>query len=131
MSDLPDDTPPIQLVSLGTGGSPKLSFQKMGKATGPLPFDWVHSTMDGLMHFLTNDFMGFYAFTSQVEMQVPGSSKSVPALRSSMHAVCPDDTATGYDRDYPSQIDALKSMSAEMESILFIRVAAASEEIVF
>jgi hypothetical protein len=127
--DLPAETKKIQLVSLGCTSGAKVSFKKVGRAPEGMPFDWVLTTMDGLMNFITNDFLGFYDFGGNAEMPVPGSSKSIPVYQSSMHVVRQDDPTSQPTLGYVTAIERFQKVSAKENAVLFVRVAASSEEI--
>merc|ERR1712048_812828 len=52
----------VRLVSLGCMCAPKLSFQQLGRGAETLPFDWVRSRMEGVLHFIRSDFEDFFDY---------------------------------------------------------------------
>ncbi|CAE8600647.1 unnamed protein product, partial [Polarella glacialis] len=83
-----EETSAVQLVSLGSYCGPKLSFQKMGRGAETLPFDWIRSRMEGILHFLRTDFRGFFEFVT--EMKVPSAHQMV-MFRGYHHSFWHDD----------------------------------------
>jgi len=55
----------VQLISLGSYCGPKLTFQKIGRGAATLPFDWIRTRMEGIIHFLRHDFQNFFDFVTQ------------------------------------------------------------------
>merc|ERR1719375_1446250 len=61
----------IRLVSLGCYCGPKLSFRALERDAETLPFDWCRTRIDGLLHFLQNDFDKFFHYDTREV--VPGA----------------------------------------------------------
>lgn len=53
---------------------PKLSFQALGRGAATLPFDWIRLRFEGLMHFLAEDFSGFFDFGTELRLPVQDCS---------------------------------------------------------
>lgn len=117
----------VQLVSLGCYCGPKLTFQKMGRGAETLPFDWIRTNIDGVLHFLRTDFEGFFDFVTR--QPVPGSSKMV-MYRSPLHSFWHDDpTAESMRERYCRRMKRFWALGASGSKLLFVRVAASTQEL--
>jgi hypothetical protein len=118
----------IQLVSLGCACGPKLSFKEMGRGAETLPFDWITSTSDGVLGFLKSGFHGFFDFERKVEKDVGGIN--ITAFRSSHHGFWHDDpTLDETHEKYHRRFARMLSIDTRKQPVLFVRLAATSEEI--
>jgi hypothetical protein len=118
----------IQLVSLGCACGPKLSFKEMGRGAETLPFDWITSTSDGVLGFLKSGFHGFFDFERKVEKDVGGIN--ITAFRSKHHGFWHDDpTLDETHEKYHRRFARMLSIDAHKQPVLFVRLAATSEEI--
>lgn len=122
----PDDQ--VQLISLGSYRGPKLSFQKMGRGAATLPFDWIRTRLEGIMHFLRNDFDGFFDFVTQ--QRVPDTGLMV-MFRGYYHSFWHDDpTDPSMHERYKRRIARLAEMkSDEGPQLLFVRSNVSHEEV--
>ncbi|CAJ1341391.1 unnamed protein product [Effrenium voratum] len=117
----------VQLVSLGSYCGPKLSFQKMGRGAATLPFDWIRTRMSGILHFLRNDFQGFFDFETQ--QRVPQTDKMV-MFRGYHHSFWHDDPTEPIMRErYKRRIERLKEINAESHTVLCVRSMVSNEEV--
>merc|ERR1712232_1452296 len=80
------DTDHVRLVSLGGYCGPKLSFQKLGRGAETLPFDWLRTRMEGILHFLRSDFDGFFEWSSTAS-----GGGAITMYRSQYHSFWHDD----------------------------------------
>lgn len=120
-------TSAVQLVSLGCYCGPKLSFQKMGRGSETLPFDWMRTKLDGLLHFIRNDFSGFYDFVTA--QPVPGSD-AMMMYRHSLHSFWHDNpTETSMVERYTRRIARFQGIDAISKPVLFVRVASETTEL--
>lgn len=120
----PDDG--LILCSLGCFCGPKLTFQKMGRGAETLPFDWMRVSFEGLLHFLSSDFDGFFDYTTK--KSVPGASMTM--YRSRLHSFWHDNPESQETKDkYGRRIARFKNLGASQRPILFVRVAATTDEI--
>lgn len=118
----------VQLISLGSYCGPKLSFQKMGRGAATLPFDWIRTRMEGIIHFLRNDFEGFFDFVTQ--QRVPDTGLMV-MFRGYYHSFWHDDPSdpSMHDR-YNRRIAWLGEMSSDLGTqLLFVRSNVSHEEV--
>ncbi|CAL1169600.1 unnamed protein product [Cladocopium goreaui] len=118
----------VQLISLGSYCGPKLSFQKMGRGAATLPFDWIRTRMEGIIHFLRNDFEGFFDFVTQ--QRVPDTGLMV-MFRGYYHSFWHDDPSdpSMHDR-YNRRIARLGEMSSDLGTqLLFVRSNVSHEEV--
>lgn len=117
----------MPLVSLGCYCGPKLSFQKMGRGAATLPFDWIRTTVDGLLHYIRSDFSGFYDFATK--LPVPGCNKMV-MYRDRFHSFWHDDPEDpAMQEKYGRRIERFNQLDARSRPVLFVRSAAATEEV--
>jgi len=122
-----DATNGVMLVSLGCYCGPKLSFKKMGRGAETLPFDWMRTRIEGLLYFLRSDFDGFFDFVTKEP--VPGSSKMI-MYRNYLHSFWHDDpTDPSMHEKYNRRIARFNSIDARSQHVLFVRVAAATDEL--
>jgi len=116
----------VELVSLGCMCSAKLSFQRLGRGSATLPFDWVRTRCSGLLHFLRHDFDGFFdwEFTAKV------ADVDMTVYRSYYHSFWHDDPREESTRvRYRRRIQRLNEISAATQPVLFVRAAASTSEI--
>eukprot|EP00930_Biecheleria_cincta_P004957 TRINITY_DN105885_c0_g1_i1.p1 TRINITY_DN105885_c0_g1~~TRINITY_DN105885_c0_g1_i1.p1 ORF type:complete len:844 (-),score=166.08 TRINITY_DN105885_c0_g1_i1:208-2739(-) len=139
MDQLPDGesrqdelTQDIMLVSLGCFCGPKLSFKNIGRGAETLPFDWMRTRHEGLMHFLSNswdetsNYNDFFEFTSK--KVVPGCSMTT--YRSYYHSFWHDDpTDPGMLDRYMRRIKRFNAIDAESKPVLFVRTIPTTEEL--
>uniref|UniRef100_A0A7S1WLB1 Uncharacterized protein n=1 Tax=Alexandrium catenella TaxID=2925 RepID=A0A7S1WLB1_ALECA len=117
----------VRLVSLGCYCGPKLSFQQIGRGAETLPFDWIRTRPEGLLHYLRSGFAGFYDFVTQEP--VPGASSMV-MYRDYLHSFWHDDPTDVHMRErYDRRIRRLQSINAEQQPVLFVRSIGSLEEL--
>lgn len=116
----------VMLVSLGSYCGPKLTFQKVGRGAETLPFDWSRTRIEGLLHFLRNDFDGFFDFVTR--KPVPGTTSMI-MYRDWYHSFWHDDpTDEGMIERYKRRIIRFGKIDASKEPVLFVRVMNSSDE---
>lgn len=121
-----DETAHIRLVSLGCTCGPKLSFKHMGRGAETLPFDWMRTRHEGLVHFLRNDFEGFFEFNSK--HPVPGCGMTT--FRGHHHSFWHDDpTDPGMLERYERRIKRFQAIDASVNPVLFVRAIPTTDEI--
>ncbi|CAE6955900.1 ACP5 [Symbiodinium natans] len=139
MDQLPDgqsrgdaETEQIMLVSLGCFCGPKLSFKNIGRGAETLPFDWMRTRHEGLVHFLRNDWgkrsnwNGFFDFNSK--KVVPGCNMTT--YRSYYHSFWHDDpTDPGMHERYLRRINRFNKIDAKSRPVLFVRTIPTTEEL--
>eukprot|EP00931_Biecheleriopsis_adriatica_P074991 TRINITY_DN48955_c0_g1_i1.p1 TRINITY_DN48955_c0_g1~~TRINITY_DN48955_c0_g1_i1.p1 ORF type:complete len:884 (+),score=155.10 TRINITY_DN48955_c0_g1_i1:130-2652(+) len=139
MDQLPDGqarkdsgTEHIMLVSLGCFCGPKLSFKNIGRGAETLPFDWMRTRHQGLMHFLgntwddSNGYNGFFDFVSK--KVVPGCNMTT--YRDFYHSFWHDDpTDTGMRTRYIRRIKRFNEIDADTKPVLFVRTVPTTEEL--
>lgn len=117
----------VPLVSLGCYCGPKLSFQKMGRGAATLPFDWIRTTVDGLLHYIRSDYSGFFDFTTK--LPVPGCTRMV-MYRDALHSFWHDDPEDPAMRErYTRRIERFNQLDARSRPILFVRSVVTTEEV--
>lgn len=118
----------VRLVSLGCYCGPKLSFQQIGRGAETLPFDWVRTRLDGVLHFLRTNFAGFFDFVTQ--MPVPGTSGNMVMYRSHLHSFWHDNpTEPSMQEKYRRRIARLMKMNADQQPVLFVRSVGSTDEL--
>lgn len=123
----PPDTDHIRLVSLGHYCGPKLTFQKVGRGSETLPFDWMRTHLDGLLKFIRTDFEGFFDFKTRQE--VPNTEKMV-MYRNSHHSFWHDDPRSPVMQErYRRRFRRFDSIDANTTAVLFVRSAVSSDEV--
>jgi len=116
----------IQIVSLGSGCDPKLALQEMGRGGDALPFDWMRVRHEGLLHFLSSNFAGFFDYRSR--RSVPGTPWTM--YRSKLHSFWHDDPDSPSTREaYRRRMDRFKKLGEETSALLFVRTVAAAGEL--
>mmetsp|Transcript_80701 Transcript_80701/g.227085 ORF Transcript_80701/g.227085 Transcript_80701/m.227085 type:complete len:380 (-) Transcript_80701:295-1434(-) len=117
----------VMLVSLGGYCGPKLSFQAINRGAATLPFDWMRTKIEGLLHFMRNDFDSFF---DVVESEpIPGTKNKV-AYRNQWHSFWHDDPTDPAMRDtYQRRIARFKTVDAHSQPVLFVRAAGSTDEL--
>jgi hypothetical protein len=116
----------VMLVSLGCFCGPKLSFKNIGRGSATLPFDWIRTRHQGLVHFIDNGFDGFYDFATK--KSVPGCSMTT--YRSFYHSFWHDDpTDPGMRERYARRIERFQAINADTAPVLFVRTIPSTDEI--
>eukprot|EP00933_Yihiella_yeosuensis_P041686 TRINITY_DN36087_c0_g1_i1.p1 TRINITY_DN36087_c0_g1~~TRINITY_DN36087_c0_g1_i1.p1 ORF type:complete len:465 (-),score=45.82 TRINITY_DN36087_c0_g1_i1:290-1684(-) len=123
----------VQLVSLGCYCGPKLTFQKIGRGAETLPFDWLRTSLDGLLQLLRSHFSGFYNYCKKIP-PVPGHKMTV--YRGHLHSFWHDNPDEESMRErYDRRIERLYGLgknssdaSTESRPLLFVRTVASTDE---
>jgi len=117
----------IRLVSLGCFCGPKLSFKKIGRGAESLPFDWMRTRMSGLLHFLREDFDGFFDFVTR--KPVPNTGSMI-MFRGYYHSFWHDDpTDPAMHERYGRRLARFNSIDAQSVPVLFVRAVATSQDL--
>jgi len=134
----------IVVVSLGCSSLTKWSLQEMGRGSKALPFDWLHVTLEGILHFLNLGFSapirpglgaggqrplegeGFFDFHTR--RRVPGTRLTM--CRSDVHSFWHDDISDPEVRSkYSRQFDRFLALGEEGKALLFVRAVATTAEL--
>jgi hypothetical protein len=100
----------------------------LGRGAATLPFDWVTTTSDGVLGFLRSGFQGFFDFERKAEKDVGGIN--ITAFRSKQHGFWHDDPTLEETREkYNRRFARMLATDAQSQPVLFVRLAATSEEI--
>lgn len=114
----------LQLVSLGTWCGPKLEFEKFGHSAATLPFDWMHTRLEGILHYLRTDFRDFFHHVSRER----GQHNTI--YRDYLHSFWWDDlTDPQTSEKYVRRIERLKAIDARSATVMFVRCAATTDEL--
>lgn len=121
----------LTLVSLGCSCGPKMAFQEMKLDKETLPFDWMCTTIQGIIGFLSTDFQGFFQFNSRDGAILPESTRPIEVFRTARHSWWHDDpTDPATQEKFIRRIDRLNTtIRAVNEAVLFVRVAATTDEL--
>ena len=112
----------ISLVALGSAFATKRSFREMGRGTEAFPFDWVRVSIDGLLHFLTKDFKGFFDYTTKLDLTQP-CGQLVSVFRSPWHSFWHDDpTNLDMQKAYQQRIASFKSIEAQTTYLVWFTI---------
>jgi len=118
----------VLCVSLGGSCLPKLALQHMGRGKEAMPFDWLRTNHDGVVHFLNNDFKDFFDYTTK--LPVPGEPLTM--YRSKWHSFWHDDPNTeATRRKYSQRIKALAQLKTNSQPKLFVRAVTSTAEFAF
>merc|ERR1712216_169702 len=95
-----------------------------------MPFDFVHASVDGLMHFLMRDFQDFFDHSSVATAKKLDSEERITMYRSSWHSFWYDDPRNvAMQRSYATRIANLNAISAQSQPVLFVREVASTDEL--
>lgn len=120
----------VPLVSLGCSCGPKLTFKDIGRGAETLPFDWARTRIEGVVHFLSKDFQGFFDTAKNSIHYKDENGAEWHAFRSPIHSFWHDDPFAPAMRErYTRRITRLFSMEARSQPILFVRSAASTNEV--
>eukprot|EP00930_Biecheleria_cincta_P041287 TRINITY_DN2827_c0_g1_i3.p1 TRINITY_DN2827_c0_g1~~TRINITY_DN2827_c0_g1_i3.p1 ORF type:complete len:331 (+),score=64.00 TRINITY_DN2827_c0_g1_i3:427-1419(+) len=114
----------VRLISLGCMCGPKLSFQQLGRGAETLPFDWVRSRLEGILHFMRSNFESFYDYKTVRDCA------GMTMYRSKYHSFFhdnPDDE--GMREKYSRRIDRFMHIDASSAPALFVRAVASTNEL--
>eukprot|EP00927_Polykrikos_kofoidii_P000757 TRINITY_DN1028_c0_g1_i3.p1 TRINITY_DN1028_c0_g1~~TRINITY_DN1028_c0_g1_i3.p1 ORF type:complete len:461 (+),score=53.91 TRINITY_DN1028_c0_g1_i3:122-1504(+) len=115
----------VRLVPLGCMCGTKLSFQRLGRGAETLPFDWMRTTLRGILHFMRSGFDGFFDYVT-VE---PGPG-SMTMYRSQYHSFWHDNPDDPNMREkYARRIGRFQNIDASSHPVLFVRAAVSTDEL--
>lgn len=124
-SNLTNDVP---LVSLGCNCGSKGAFKELGHGAETLPFDWMCTTLEGVLKFISTDFQGFFDFQTVSQHTVSGVNFTL--YRSDCHSFWHDDLKDPAEVEkYRRRIQRFCGISANNGPVLFVRLAASTDEI--
>eukprot|EP00929_Paragymnodinium_shiwhaense_P108487 TRINITY_DN74803_c0_g1_i1.p1 TRINITY_DN74803_c0_g1~~TRINITY_DN74803_c0_g1_i1.p1 ORF type:complete len:620 (-),score=87.96 TRINITY_DN74803_c0_g1_i1:350-2209(-) len=132
MPGLAKATENLRLVSLGSYCGVRKSVQKIGRDKEALPFDWMRTRIEGILHYLRNDFSGFFDFVTQ--QQVPMTHPAMVMYRDYYHSFWHDSPLDPKDQEkYRRRFARFHDLAQRHgpETLLFLRSTAHSEEIRF
>jgi hypothetical protein len=113
----------VRLVSLGCYCGPKLTFRKLKCDAETLPFDWIRTRIDGLLHFLTTDFDKFFHYDTRQP------SGMMLMQRSYYHSFWHDDLTDPENVEkLKRRIERFQSIDANSDPVLFVRAVCADDE---
>lgn len=120
----------LRIISLGCYCGPKLSLRALGRDEATLPFDWVRTRIDGLLHFMRNDFDKFFHYDTQERVPGAGVNKPMIMYRSYYHSFWHDDLKDNATFEkYRRRMERFKAIDARSKSVLFVRTVATSDEL--
>eukprot|EP00929_Paragymnodinium_shiwhaense_P112916 TRINITY_DN8118_c0_g1_i2.p1 TRINITY_DN8118_c0_g1~~TRINITY_DN8118_c0_g1_i2.p1 ORF type:complete len:419 (+),score=71.98 TRINITY_DN8118_c0_g1_i2:162-1418(+) len=109
----------VQLVSLGGSCAPKLSFQQLGRGAETLPFDWLTTKLEGVAHFIANNFKGYFDYTTTLPTTVGRQGRM---FRTKYHSFWHDDpTDPGMREKYTRRFERFNAIDARSKPVLFVR----------
>lgn len=120
----------IQVVSVGSYCGAKLSLRRLGFGEAHMPFDWMRTTVYGLLHWLRHDFEGFMDWTTRLEVVQSGQRMTV--YRTQNASFWHDDLEDEVDREkLRRRIQRFLNLGKadSNRALLFIRSAAGTDEI--
>jgi len=118
-----------RLVSLGCACSVKGSFQELKRSRESLPLDWVRTRMQGVVHYLQNEFADFMNFTAQEP--VMGNPHQI-LYRDQYHSFWHDDpNDVPTQEKYRRRIKRFLALDAESESLLFVHAVNHTDELCY
>lgn len=123
----------IQAVSLGGSCGPKISLRRLGLGEATMPFDWMRTRVDGLIHWLRDGFGDFLVAKQRLEVTFQETLLTV--YRSPTHSFWHDDILDEGGREKLERriTRFLALANAEGEGVsrplLFVRGIAGSAEL--
>lgn len=116
----------VQLVSLGSLCALKLSFKELGRESETLPFDWIRTRIEGLLHFIRNDFAGYYDYTSIK------TASLLTVYSARYHSFWHDvPHEPGMRERYNRRMKRFQAIDASKGPVLFARAVACTDELVY
>merc|ERR1712176_1645744 len=98
----------------------------MGRGAETLPFDWIRTSLEGLLHFMRSDFEGFFHYTT-FKPKVAGYFDMYRSKYHSFWHDNPDDPGTR--EKYLRRIARFKKIDASESPVLFVRAVASTDEL--
>lgn len=124
--DLDIGTDHIRLVSLGGCCGPKLTFGEIGRGAEALPFDWILTKLEAILHFIRTDFLGFFEWVSMK----PVTGSKMTMFRSRFHSFCHDDPdEPAMQEKYGRRMQRFNEIDANLEPVLFVRAVGTRQEV--
>lgn len=123
----------LRVVSLGNYCGVRQSIKKAGYDAESLPFDWMRTRVEGILHYMRSDFDGFFNFVTK--MDVPNSGIGAPAMvmfRDHLHSFWHDDPTQEIEREkYRRRIKRFDNLAKDNPSrvLLFVRALAQADEL--
>lgn len=128
----------VQVVSLGSSCATKLSLRRLGLSEASLPFDWMRTRVAGLIHWLQNDFDGFFRVSRPFE--VGAHNQRMTVFRSKTHSFWHDNIENDKDREKLwRRVDRFMKLSKletnvtmpthTQRTLLFVRSIAGTDEL--
>lgn len=126
---LTDMAQQVQVVSLGSYCGTKLTLRRLGFGEAHMPFDWMRTTVRGLIHWLRHDFSGFMDWTAR--MEVIQQEQRMTVFRSPVSSFWHDDLDNDADREKLRRrvqrfLDLVKD---PRQALLFVRSVAGTHEV--
>eukprot|EP00971_Amphidinium_carterae_P267439 5304822-Amphidinium_carterae.1 len=117
----------MQVVSIGSFCGVKFTIQRLGLGAAHMPFDWIRTRSSGVIHFLQNDFAGFFSVASQCRVQSAG----LRVYRSKQHSFWHDDISQAEVREkLLRRVDRFRALRSDScKDLLCIRSAASTDEL--
>merc|ERR1711879_455765 len=109
---------PMIAVSLGSYCATRASIDAVGLGAEFLPFDWIRTTLHGVIKFLRDDFEGYFQYSTKM----PVSGTKMVMLRSSEHSFWHHDVDDPDVRaKLQRRIERLRSIKQLAKPIIFVR----------
>jgi hypothetical protein len=123
----------VQVVSLGNSCGTKLSIRRLGLDEATLPFDWIRSSIDGLIQWLKHDFEGFLTVGKQHHLIMDDCAMTV--FRSRTHSFWHDDLHDSATlKKLHRRVERFRGLALDAayeqpRTLLFVRSLACSDEL--
>lgn len=115
-----------RIVSLGAYCGVRKSVQKIGRDAEALPFDWMRTRIEGILHYMRTDFAGFFDYTAS--QAVPNAP--VVVYRDHLHSFWHDDVHDELVQEkYRRRMTRFNGLDATRAPILFVRSVAHTREL--
>eukprot|EP00746_Dinoflagellata_sp_MGD_P161514 gnl/MRDRNA2_/MRDRNA2_88695_c0_seq1.p1 gnl/MRDRNA2_/MRDRNA2_88695_c0~~gnl/MRDRNA2_/MRDRNA2_88695_c0_seq1.p1 ORF type:complete len:530 (+),score=76.62 gnl/MRDRNA2_/MRDRNA2_88695_c0_seq1:99-1592(+) len=126
----------VQVVSLGSYCGVKATIRRLGLSEASLPFDWMRTTITGLIHWLKSDFDGFFRVNRRLQIMMTDSGLKMLVFRSQNHSFWHDNIELAADREKLwRRVRRFMSLSdtgggdSQQRTLLFVRSLAGTQEI--
>lgn len=104
-----------------------MSIREMGLGSETMPFDWIQTRVEGILHYLRHDFNGFMDYSTKVSYS---ASEASYVFRDALHSFWHDDPEDPGDvAKYRRRIARFNALDASFQRLLFVRTVAETREL--
>lgn len=121
----------LTVVSLGYWCYTKMALCELGLSAETLPFDWIQTRMEGILHYLKHDFRDFMAYSTKEIRDFGTDGRGAQyVFRDRLHSFWHDDPEeTDVVIKYQRRIARFSALDSTRQPILFVRSVVQSQEV--